>query len=834
MHGFSRTFYGVVLCLTACLAISVLGCSETQRVTLDECGNHIVEPGEDCDGAEGCSNACRLTCKSDQNCPSGWGCARSAGICRTADRDFDAHTLSTEGDGWLTIADFDGDLRDDLLSVSRFETGLSSVVYFDAAGAIERTVTLPVAGWGAAGDVTGDGFPDALLGGSTAAAFRSTKARTFSPLAGALRQVTPQARLFAADIDCDGLRDFLLLGGDASKPDDTLFNIAPNGDLKELGRLRISSAQLHALENPFATAEDPAALSRAELVATGSLPDPRHEFENFAGYSCQTLALPASGANAVDVYTFLDSPAAALAKPVRVTYGVADEAAPSRFFFADIDGDYNDDLVICGPSEQWVSYGVGDGTFHSDVTTLPVPFTTGGDGGAETLFIDDEVLAAGELDGIYGTDFFTADFSDDLGLRYQSARALDLTGDGLPDVAAVGRSRRIDVFRGHPNGLVSRLSMRLAGFPRIEDVGDFDGDGIVDLLFSEANAEDEHPRLASVLFAPVKSDTATPTELVGFDRIEQLAAAYLPGSDGPPDANMDIGALFGAGQALQLGFMAGGADRLLRSELPTLRSAGEGYEDSIPVVGHFHSAQDPELLVIKDSFSFDERIRIERLATDAGGIAVVNSTPLPAVLAFDTVPAVLDLDGDGFDELYLALQTGLLVVTATSEGFASNQLFETEPILWLSVQDANRDGFRDLTALGEDGLLLILGGSPSTSRVAHRFPYAQLDCSERVDYAFIQADSDAEPELVVNCAPEASFIVTYDEPQGTDKRYPAFAAPSLRLYDVDLTHDRLTLGRELPALEQGHLATGDFNGDGLDDIVGGSTKLTILLGKPKE
>lgn len=803
-------------------------------MTLNECGNRIVDEGEDCDGATDCSNTCHFACgQPKQECPSGWGCDQSAGICRAASGSFRPLTLVEESFSRLSVADFDGDGRDDLLAVSEDESALSSVSFFDESGALERTITLPIASSAATGDVSDDGVPDALLGGFSPSAFRSTKSRNFSPLIGALRQVGSTAKLLAADLDCDGKRDFMLLGGDDAKSDATLSRISYTDDFYPLGSLLIGAAQLR--EREAAPILDAFTSQRRELVATGT-------FTDVGEHPCEILALPAPDAAAVDIYASRDG-GASVVPTTRVSYAELIDA-PKRWFFADVDDDWIEDLVISGLG-QWVSYGFGDGTFDPIATKLQD--------------VAGEVLAYGDLDGNFGTDAFT-DFFNYEDQRYSSARTLDLTGDERRDVAAIGDAKRVDVFRGHQSGLASRLSVRLNGVPRIEDVGDFDGDGGADLLLSEGSGRSSSQSVASVLFSPVTGDTATPLELAQFARIEQLAAAYLQETD-PPDANADIGVLYSTVDAqLQLGFLEGGADRLLRSRLPTTSSMDEADGSSTPALGHFHSADTLELAMLKDVYGSDTvATRLELLTLEAGGLSARNYSTIKDFRASRYLALLaLDLDGDALDELYVNVGKGLLKLTAQADSFEAAPILETRRFGWLSGQDANADGHTDLTALSRDGLLVLMSvpaGSPAES---HHFAYDQIACQRLFEdafdaddsfdeefeeplidapfeYAFVQADADAEPELVVNCY---SFIgadpFAETASRGDDEpEYPS--GPELFVYDVDLARDALTrIGSErIAGPHSGHFVTGDFNGDGIQDIAGGSPSITVLFGMPR-
>src|SRR5258705_2946242 len=60
------------LALGLLLAFMACACSDARSVPLGECGNHVLEVGEDCDGRDGCTAACRFACDAKKHtCPIG-------------------------------------------------------------------------------------------------------------------------------------------------------------------------------------------------------------------------------------------------------------------------------------------------------------------------------------------------------------------------------------------------------------------------------------------------------------------------------------------------------------------------------------------------------------------------------------------------------------------------------------------------------------------------------------------------------------------------------------------------------------------------------------------
>ncbi|MCU0686107.1 MAG: hypothetical protein MUF34_28320, partial [Polyangiaceae bacterium] len=112
------------------LVLGVLaGCAELQTLENEVCGNGVIEQGEDCDFAEpGCrrppaAGACRYECAHPSSgvkgpsCPEGFGC----GVDNTCRRPAGSFSRTTErlaeAASALRVADFDGDGRDDVLTL---------------------------------------------------------------------------------------------------------------------------------------------------------------------------------------------------------------------------------------------------------------------------------------------------------------------------------------------------------------------------------------------------------------------------------------------------------------------------------------------------------------------------------------------------------------------------------------------------------------------------------------------------------------------------------------------------------------------------------------------
>lgn len=146
--------------------VILLDCAALDRLPETTCGNGVIDATEDCDtfpndpkdttkarcGAptEG-EFACHLRCGAQANgttlaCPDGWGC-NVKGICREPTGTFQSALGAVSGGvNQLTVGDFDGDGRRDLIGFGPRNTSNASrlrVHYFDDNGALTQVAVLP-------------------------------------------------------------------------------------------------------------------------------------------------------------------------------------------------------------------------------------------------------------------------------------------------------------------------------------------------------------------------------------------------------------------------------------------------------------------------------------------------------------------------------------------------------------------------------------------------------------------------------------------------------------------------------------------------------------------
>jgi hypothetical protein len=234
-------------------------------------------------------------------------------------------------------------------------------------------------------------------------------------------------------------------------------------------------------------------------------------------------------------------------------------------------------------------------------------------------------------------------------------------------------------------------------------------------------------------------------------------------------------------------------------------------------LGRYRDWPTPELATVLGSEGDEKPISLQLHALDSNGTTLVGK----ATLSRNSLPAAVlgaDLNLDDVDELYLLFPNLPLVQLQLSGGDgATLQVRETEleaaptPLAMRSV-DVDGDGHRDLSLSDSSSVTVLFAGEAETPR-SRRIPIPDALCDGKPAsaYAWIQADTDAALELVLNCQFDAGDA-------------------SLLLLDVELDNARLTVLKQQQASSTSTLVVGDFNGDGVQDL---ATSATVLFGEAR-
>lgn len=855
-----------------------VGCADLPTIQSGVCGNHVVEPGagEDCDGfatepgtkcrPPGADKACRFECtpgdsSSGPHCPSGLACG-SDSICRSSSGKYvAAGAFGVEGARSVDVGDVDGDRRKDAVVFQR-----ASVVaeYFDVAGHAAASLTMPAASEKGVAPVVGHlstGVPDDVVLGTgvgVVAALGNADRRaeytaypTFT-----LRAGVTDARVVPADVFANPVGDEELVIGTLGGASGLVYLDGTTGQLTLLQVVPGSGSDL------------------AGEVAKGRLGG------DATAPPCDALVL--SYTRAADVLVFhpckRDSSGASVLNVMGPIAHVAlpDGATVTRAAtLADANGDGRLDLVVPASSGSGsiiaVAYGVGDGTFHSDPGSLPA---ASGDERASTYaeLGPTNVLAVADLDadglldyvsdtGIYLKRPVAPGTSSSSGYVLQGVNAAtpwtevlvgDFNANGHLDVVAGSDTGlEIDFFGGEGDGSFTPAGILLASPVSHFTAGDFDGDFVQDIAVVQEPSPEEASASASNSLAILFGRTqGLPEPLVGMGRIgaaKHLVKTRVGQQDNVVPATDNLVAVVAGddGSILFDGF-TGQANRQIRSPYVLADTGGNQSDIATVQIERFQP-----ILVALGDYDGDGHLDVAELGEDLGRhrlwlvpvkgdsefatAAATDGDLLPAEADFDhALVGAEDLDGDGIDELVL---------------FAPNASDSGKGLAYVARALPNANGQRKWVL------------DPPVDQTAtfdrHETPEGITGASLRSG----DVDGDGRPDLLVPTAPgpgerlllfpnDGSGNLTAPIEVGGSSGAAAFTlldADSRKGLDVAVLigSDVFLLGRgrdgqftrsDEPVASlagAGFVASGDFNGDGLDDLVLVSDRsLTLFTAVP--
>jgi hypothetical protein len=854
--------------------VLLVSCDSLPAAQNGVCGNKVIDPAEDCDtfGAgpgtlcrpPGTVGQCRYGCGPQPDgtsavCPAGMGCGTD-GTCRAPDGTFVDAKQTIEGHFTdVYVGDVDGDGRADVvgtqlgvLSTSFFDATLTSVVHVSTPSR-QNSLVHPILG-----DLDGDGRADLVVGaGDGTIVDLGSSSRAFVPTAFPSSEVPNLTN--ASVIVVNTLPGY---GGGQ-----TIFILGTYTSFSGIALLEPTGqgVAFTLLDRPPSDLAGP--------VAVG------HMIEDPAVSPCDELAFGHKGDTYVDVYTACGPDGMGgfawnaydgkTKKPTEVslTGGATLVSGP---LLLDANGDGHLDFLVgasrcSGCDEVDVAYGVGDGTFHSDPSTIPAQ---NGDEQFSTypLVKGPLPLAMGDLNGDGVLDYVTptdVDVSEGGGATF-SKKALnhaadwteaviaDFDRDGIPDVAAGSSDApNLSFYIGAGGGALDPFVVPSAPVAHLT-VGDFDGDLVNDLAVSEiAPANDPLGDSVSIAFGNAAGAPSAPISMGRFTSIRQAVAGkfadsfgVLSGTDAlfttsmPNDTTTDFGTFAGAG------------DRVLRSPLAmTFVSTTQAFSSAFPLryaFGHFTSATGPIDVAALDDQIFPKPPpavrRLWTLPTDGYGRftdpTVRESDPVPDGLDWEHVAiAAVDLDGSGTDQL---VALGPSAADPTQGAFAVARMTpgsgtDTQPRL---VFDAP---------------------SPIAPVVSHVEMQGVGEQSGRLLVRDLDGDGRPDVVAVATVAGAPSVVVFWNDLGGTlgatttvpnPNGHPVVdftmldaggAGPTIAV----LTDEGVTLAsfaQRTPTVQGslafpvsgGHLiATGDIDGDGVADlVVDADAGLVIYRGHP--
>ena len=580
----------------------------------------------------------------------------------------------------------------------------------------------------------------------------------------------------------------------------------------------------------------------------------------------------------------------------------------TSFVAADLNGDGKPDFALTtGSGVTTIAIGKGDGTFTflpaNAVATLPtfklpqLPFDPTGPGSIAAADLNGDgkldlafgpfsmgdvptgvVVAMGNGDGTFQTPaFFPAQFTAHAVGANQIALG-DVNQDGIPDIVTSGGTPAafgVTILLGDgKGGFSSRRDYDLNGYyangAGTVNLFDFDGDGIVDIVLGNGNADFLSYNLnyfgLTVLFgkgggafvgAPIVNAGAA-----GFTTESQAIATADFNGDGIPDL----------------------ADASLVPEsLTILKGSGDGnftpsfrytFPNLIPVsiaTADFNrdGKQDVAALVeIPIGVSSQGEVQI---FLGNGDGTPQTPTPLAFAGVNPTFLAAADLNGDGIPDLAATAQGGVWIWLGKGDGTFS------EPVVYsiagatltsLAIGDFNGDGRPDLAVANQSGqnIAILIGkgdgtfSGGSTIPVSVPLPAGGVPQPPLGPTSLVVADFNGDGALDLaatmhNAANSGSAIAvllgkgdgTFQSPTIDPELAVTLAAadingdkiPDLVVGDESLgTVVRLGIGdgtflQGTPVISSlsRQIAIADFNGDGKPDVAGSvaSSGVAVLL-----
>jgi hypothetical protein len=849
-----------------------LGCADLPPISVDVCGNGVVEPdrGEDCDGkgpagskcgAPDTAHACRFLCTVQKDCPTGFGCGVD-GLCRASSGTWlgpagiTGHTVEPPLD--VIVADSDGDGKADVFS----EAAGSITIDYDvttstvAEQILPRDAILPVVS--PIVDLSGDHRADAVIP-TDLGFFASLGTPTRTERATAYTSVgipddVSDVQAFTAELlpEQPGLENIVIamltLPGFPTTP--SVINVSSYGALSLIGQLPDTPAHLAGPPLAGRLNEDDSVVPCEELVF------------GYRGKSSIDLMVPCQ-----------TSPQGAVLRenaqttPIALPHG-ATIAGPLTIVDLDLDG-HLDLLVPAARGSGFeidVAYGRGDGTFASS----PDAQSDGSAGVSVRTNSMGPLMAVADLDGdkhpdwvdptgVYlsrGKDTPFPAAHNDVGGPWTSVSIAKLDGDELPDVA-IGAKQAVVFLLNDGDSVFTPFPITVPGDVALLLPGDFDGDQVGDLaLVTNAPAASSGPAVdtLSVIYGSPFGAPAGLKEIGEFHHINQLARGRAPaGEVNVVDGADDLGAIAQLEDgSLAFALILGRGDRRLRSPydlaIPdVMQRSVTGFAPIRIVPADVDGDGVTDLVSLGQNVDDLSDFRI--WATPMQGEASIRTsdcthsdTLKPSFDWGHVLMGALDLDGQPGDELVflgpqsdgsghqyaiahsapaamggMGLTYSLGTPTKVAQTFTRSEQPLTDPSMHngrMRIADIDQDGKNDVIALGQQGKngTLVVFFNDGSGDLGTAVTVNNSDKLDIRDFAMTGTPADRKMRMVL-LTTTGVYVVT-----AHGRELTAATTPALPMSAGTPTSPSL-------------ISTGDIDGDGLPDLaLGGPLGYEVHLG----